>query len=93
MKKKDGSIRLRVDYRELNKHIKQNAYPLPTPDVTLQSLQGKNWFTSLDICSGCWQIALSKDAKEKSAFTTSEGLFQCTVLPFGLSTSPAGSSP
>ncbi|WKX95827.1 hypothetical protein Q1695_012348 [Nippostrongylus brasiliensis] len=89
VKKKDGTIRLCVDYRELNKHTKQDASPLPAPDVMLQSLQGKKWFTSMDLCSGYWQIALSEDAKEKSAFTTSEGLFQFTVLPFDLSTSPA----
>ncbi|EYC17421.1 hypothetical protein Y032_0030g2037 [Ancylostoma ceylanicum] len=66
-----------------------DAYPLPTIDTMLQSLQGKKWFTTLDLCSGYWQISLSEDAKEKSAFTTSEGLFQFTVLPFGLCTSPA----
>ncbi|KAL6738274.1 hypothetical protein Aduo_011837 [Ancylostoma duodenale] len=89
VKKKDGSIRLCVDYRELNKCTRQDAYPLPAIDVMLQSLQGKRYFTTLDMCSGYWQIPLSEDAKEKSAFTTSEGLFQFTVLPFGLCTSPA----
>ncbi|EYC34920.1 hypothetical protein Y032_1273g3795, partial [Ancylostoma ceylanicum] len=89
VKKKDGSIRLCVDYRELNKVTRQDAYPLPAIDVMLQSLQGKRYFTTLDMCSGYWQIPLSNDAKEKSAFTTSEGLFQFTVLPFGLCTSPA----
>ncbi|EYC09496.1 hypothetical protein Y032_0060g3150 [Ancylostoma ceylanicum] len=89
VKKKDGSIRLCVDYRELNKCTKPDAYPLPAIDVMLQSLQGKRYFTSLDMCSGYWQIPLSEDAKAKSAFTTAEGLFQFTVLPFGLCTSPA----
>ncbi|WKX98818.1 hypothetical protein Q1695_014030 [Nippostrongylus brasiliensis] len=89
VRKKDGSLRLCVDYRELNKHIKQDAYPLPAPDAMLQSLQGKRIFTSLDLCSGYWQIPLSEDARAKSAFTTAEGLFEFTVLPFGLSTSPA----
>ncbi|EYC39420.1 hypothetical protein Y032_0656g1207 [Ancylostoma ceylanicum] len=89
VKKKDGSLRVCVDYRELNKHTKQDAYPLPAIDVMLQSLQGKKVFTTLDLCSGYWQIPLSDDAKAKSAFTTSEGLFEFTVLPFELSTSPA----
>lgn len=89
VRKKDGSLRLCVDYRELNKHTRQDAYPLPTVDAMLQSLQGKRVFTSLDLCSGYWQIPLSQDARSKSAFTTPEGLFKFTVLPFGLSTSPA----
>ncbi|EYC44211.1 hypothetical protein Y032_0468g2007 [Ancylostoma ceylanicum] len=88
VEKKDGSLRLCVDYRELNKRIKQDSYPLPTVEAVLQSLAGKKFFSTLDMCSGYWQIPLSKEAKEKSAFTTPEGLFQFTVTPFGLSTSP-----
>ncbi|XGW05285.1 hypothetical protein V3C99_016006 [Haemonchus contortus] len=89
VEKKDGSLRLCVDYRELNKKIKQDSYPLPTIEAILQSLAGKKFFSTLDLCSGYWQIPLSKTAKEKSAFTTPEGLFQFKVTPFGLSTSPA----
>ncbi|EYC04907.1 hypothetical protein Y032_0085g1856 [Ancylostoma ceylanicum] len=89
VRKKDGTLRLCVDHRELNKHTKQDAYPLPSIDSMLQSLQGKRFFSTLDLASGYWQIPLSADARRKSAFTTSEGLFEFTVLPFGLSTSPA----
>uniref|UniRef100_A0A7I5E5B3 RNA-directed DNA polymerase n=1 Tax=Haemonchus contortus TaxID=6289 RepID=A0A7I5E5B3_HAECO len=89
VEKKDGSLRLCVDYRELNKRIKQDPYPLPTIEAILQSLAGKKFFSTLDLCSGYWQIPLSEKAKEKSAFTTPEGLFQFKVTPFGLSTSPA----
>ncbi|EYC34973.1 hypothetical protein Y032_1220g3764 [Ancylostoma ceylanicum] len=88
VEKKDGSLRLCVDYRELNKRIKLDSYPLPTIDAVLQSLAGKRFFSTLDLCSGYWQIPLSADAREKSAFTTTEGLFQFRVTPFGLSTSP-----
>ncbi|RCN24913.1 reverse transcriptase, partial [Ancylostoma caninum] len=88
VEKKDGSIRLCVDYRELNKRIKLDAYPLPSIEALLQSLGGKRFFSTLDLCSGYWQIPLADDAKEKSAFTTPEGLFQFRVTPFGLSTSP-----
>lgn len=89
VKKKDGTLRLCIDYRELNKIIRQDSYPLPKIDAVLQCLSGKKFFSTMDLASGYWQIRLSEDAKRKSAFTTSEGLFQFTVLPFGLSTSPA----
>ncbi|EYC18252.1 hypothetical protein Y032_0028g1760 [Ancylostoma ceylanicum] len=89
VEKKDGGIRLCVDYRELNKRIRQDSYPIPTIDAILQSLAGKKYFTTLDLCSGYWQIPLEENTKHKSAFTTPEGLFQFKVTPFGLSTSPA----
>ncbi|KAL6723861.1 hypothetical protein Aduo_018820 [Ancylostoma duodenale] len=88
VKKKDGTLRVCIDYRELNKHTKQDSYPLPTIDNVLQSPSGMKYFSTLDMASGYCQIPLSEDAK-KSAFTTSEGLFEFTVLPFGLSPSPA----
>lgn len=89
VKKKDGTLRLCIDYRQLNKVTKQDSYPLPTIDAVLQSLSGKKVFSTLDMASGYWQIKLTEEAKAKSAFTTSEGLFQFTALPFGLCTSPA----
>ncbi|EYC14487.1 hypothetical protein Y032_0040g234 [Ancylostoma ceylanicum] len=86
--KKDGTIRLCVDYREVNKVTKKDSYPLPPIDITLQNLQGKRWFTSLDLASGYWQVPLTARAKEISAFTTTSGQFQFRVLPFGLTTAP-----
>ncbi|XGW16277.1 hypothetical protein V3C99_001608, partial [Haemonchus contortus] len=82
--KKDGTTRLCVDYREVNKVTKKDGYPLPPIDITLQNLQGKRWFTSLDLASGYWQVPLTERAKEISAFTTTSGQFQFRVLPFGL---------
>ncbi|VDO88105.1 unnamed protein product [Haemonchus placei] len=89
VRKKDGTLRVCIDYRELNKVVRQDSYPLPKIDNVLQCLAGKKFSSTMDLASGYWQIRLSDDAKRKSAFTTSEGLFQFTVLPFGLSTSPA----
>ncbi|XGW19137.1 hypothetical protein V3C99_003171, partial [Haemonchus contortus] len=89
VKKKDGSLRICIDYRELNKITRQDSYPLPKIDTVLQCLGGKKVFSTMDLASGYWQIRLSEEAKQKSAFTTSEGLYQFTVLPFGLCTSPA----
>ncbi|CAD6199495.1 unnamed protein product [Caenorhabditis auriculariae] len=88
VKKKDGTIRVCIDYREINKVIKQDSYPLPKMDSIVQDLGGNRFFSTLDLLAGYWQIPLTEKAKEVTAFTTSEGLFQFTVLPFGLATSP-----
>ncbi|EYC04967.1 hypothetical protein Y032_0084g1698 [Ancylostoma ceylanicum] len=87
--KKDGSIRLCVDYREVNKVTKKDSYPLSAIDVTLQGLEGKQFFTSLDLASGYWQVPLTPEAREISAFTTTAGFFEFCVLPFGLTNAPA----
>ncbi|KAK6061721.1 hypothetical protein COOONC_00611 [Cooperia oncophora] len=87
--KKDGSLRICIDYRESNKITRRDSYPLPKIDTVLQCLNGKKVFSTMDLTSGYWQIRLSEEARRKSAFTTSEGLYQFTALPFGLSTSPA----
>uniref|UniRef100_A0A7I4YT76 RNA-directed DNA polymerase n=1 Tax=Haemonchus contortus TaxID=6289 RepID=A0A7I4YT76_HAECO len=89
VQKKDKTLRLCVDYRALNKHTKRDSYPLPITDTLLQSLGGKKFFSTLDMASGYWQIKLTEDAQNKSAFTTPEGLYEFLVLPFGLCTSPA----
>ncbi|EYC38726.1 hypothetical protein Y032_0699g1624, partial [Ancylostoma ceylanicum] len=89
VRKKDGTLRLCVDYRKVNQVTKLDCYPLPTIDTILQNLKGKTWFSTLDLSSGYWQIKLADDTKEKSAFTTTEGLYQFRVLPFGLASSPA----
>jgi len=85
VKKKDGSDRFCVDYRKLNKITIRDNYPIPLIEETLDSLNGSLYFSTIDLASGYWQIALSDSAKEKTAFATHKGLFQFEVLPFGLS--------
>uniref|UniRef100_A0AC35GGH6 Reverse transcriptase domain-containing protein n=1 Tax=Panagrolaimus sp. PS1159 TaxID=55785 RepID=A0AC35GGH6_9BILA len=87
--KKDGTIRMCVDYRKLNAVTKKDAYPLPNQDALLMSLRGKKYFTALDLASGYYQIPMADKDKEKTAFSALGELFQFVVLPFGLSTSPA----
>ena len=87
--KKDGSTRLCVDYREVDKATKKDCYPVPPIDVTLQNLQDKRWFSSLDLASGYWQVPLTEKAKEISAFTMTAGQFEFNVLPFGLTNAPS----
>ena len=88
VKKKDNTTRLCVDYRRLNSHTIQDAYPLPRIDDSLDALGGSKWFCTLDLASGYWQVGMSKSAQEKSAFITSGGLNSWKVMPFGLSTAP-----
>ena len=87
--KKDGTSRICVDYRALNKLTKPNAYPLPRIDECYHNLAGAKHFTCLDLRSGYWQVRLADDAKEKTAFTCRYGHFQFRVMPFGLTNAPA----
>ena len=62
----------------------KDAYPLPRVDNALDMVAGCKWFTTLDLVSGYWQVELQSEDKEKTAFTTPEGLFEFNVMLFGL---------
>ena len=89
VQKKDGSTRFCVDYRKVNSITRKDAYPLPRVDDTLDTLSGSCWFTTLDLISGYWQVELEEKDKEKTAFSTPDGLFEFNVMPFGLCNAPA----
>ena len=89
VKNKDGSSRFCVDYRKLNDVTIKDAYPLPRVDESLDQLSGSKWFSCLDLNAGYWQVEMEPVDAEKTAFTSRKGLFEFTVMPFGLCNAPA----
>lgn len=89
MKKKDGSTHFCVDHRKINDVTIKDSYPLPRIDDCLDVLAGYKWFSTLDLCGGYWQVAMAQADKLKTAFTTGNGLYQFTVMSFGLCNAPA----
>src|SRR5688572_2751311 len=88
-RKKDGSLRFCIDYRQLNDRTKKDSYPLPRIDECLDALAGGGWFSTLDLRSGYHQVEMDPRDADKTAFVTRRGIFRWKVMPFGLCNAPA----
>ena len=90
VRKKDGTIRLCIDYRKLNLRTIGDAYPIPRIEDSLHLLVGSRYFTKLDLKAGYWLVELKEEDNDKTAFHVGNlGFYECNRMPFGLCDAPA----
>lgn len=89
VRKKDGSLRLCVDYRRLNAKTVRDQFPLPRIEESIDAIGNAKWFSTMDLASGFNQVAMDEEDRHKTAFTTPFGIFEYNRMPMGMTNSPA----
>ena len=89
MKKKDGTLRMCIDYRQINKVTVKNRYPLPRIEDLFYQLKGAGVFSKIDLQSGYYQLRVEDVDVPKTAFRTQYGHYEFLVMPFRLTNAPA----
>lgn len=89
VRKKDGRIRMCVDYRLLNSMTIKERYPMPVIEDEIAKLSGQAYFVTLDLASGYYQVPISEQSKALTAFVTPDGHYEFNRMPFGLANAPA----
>ena len=89
VRKKDGTLRLCIDFRQLKKSTVKNRYPLPRIDDLFDQLRGSKILSKIDLRSGYHQVRIKEEDISKIVFRTRYGHYEFTVVPFGLTNAPA----
>ena len=90
VRKKDGTLRFCIDFRQLNDRTEKDSYPMPKMIDTMETMLGSKFFSTMDLKSGFWQVKMAKDSRPYTAFTVgSLGIYEFLRMPFGLCNAPA----
>ena len=85
---KRGKKRLVFNYKPLNKHLEDFAYPIPNKEYLLSKINNARWLSNLDLKSGFWQMAIREEDCHKTSFVVPSGFFEWKVMPVGLKAAP-----
>ena len=87
--KPDGTMRMVIDFRKLNKLTRKNKYPMDDTDAVMMRLKGSRWFSKFDLSNGFYQIQVEEESRKFTTFVTRDGMYQFVRMPMGLTNSPA----